>query len=136
MKKILFTAGLLVALWIVFIIGVRIFFGWDRTTNETENWPKYYETMVKSSITLPTELDLIKAAHTEAAIMGQHFRVEFRLPRTKDPKQWIDQIQTGSHVKATWRRSDHLIDCRADGDLWRVEYSPARDIYVAEAGWD
>ena len=128
--------ALFFALVAALILGILMIWGSDKTTDETKNWSTYYPNTVKGYMTLPDETMILNAIHTDTAIMGERFQIEFTLPTNKSPKEWLDQIQTESHIKKSRRKSDHLIDCCAECDLLRVEYQPERNRFIAEAGWD
>lgn len=126
----------------VIVVGgalLVILFLWnteDKTYDRTADWPKYNSEIVSHYFKIPNEAIIQKATHTEAAIMGMRFHVEFTLPTDKPPEAWLQDIATLSEVKDRFKKTKFLYDCGAECDLLRLEYLPERNLYVAESGWD
>lgn len=108
----------------------------DTTYDRTADWSKYNTQIVSNYFKIPNEATIRKAIHTDTAIMGMRFYIEFSLPTNKLPEVWLQDIATRSGMKERYKRTNYLYDCDTECDLLRLEYLPDKNIYIAEAGWD
>ena len=108
----------------------------DKTYDRTADWSKYNSEIVSHYFKIPNEASIQMATHTEAAIMGMRFHVEFTLPTDKPPEVWLQDIATLSGLKDRFKKTKFLYDCGSECDLLRLEYLPKQNLYIAESGWD
>lgn len=108
----------------------------DTTRDRTDDWANYYKEVVSAYFKIPNTAVIKNAVHTDTAIMGMRFTVRFTLPRDRTPEQWLALIAAESGAKPDYKKGSYIYDCAKDCDLWKLQYIPEEDVYVAQAGWD
>ena len=141
-RSLMLGAGMIFLLWlmwkVVLPLGSLITSPWfsEQTVDRTNDWSRYYGETVSGYFTLPREIVVVSAVHTNTAIMGERWIVKFRLPNTRLPEKWLAKIAHDSKMKPGYHVGRYKYDCGQDCDFKRIEYVPATRLYVAEGGWD
>lgn len=102
-------------------------------TDTTDQWRTTFREEALD-FQIPPEATLVSAEKRKDVLMGGGYIVVFRLPNTKQPVQWLEQIAAKSNGLLACRKSKLMFDCR--DDIRRLEYIPDRNVFEAEYMWD
>jgi len=109
----------------------------EKTIDKTTDWQAFNRDTVAHYVILPDEVALVSAKYTDRWYLGEYWVVEFRLPNTRAPENWLATIaaeQTGYVVT----QEAGLLSGRSPtgGWTWKVEYHAGSRSYIASGGWD
>ena len=100
------------------------------TTDELPNWQKFSREVDKEDFSIPLEAKILRAQSWIQGMSGG-YEVEFELPTTKSPQDWILQVAAQCNAE-NCRVSEFAYDC----DTHDVSYLPDEEVYRIRAFWD
>ncbi len=103
--------------------------------DRTANWPTFNREMVRQSIVVPQEAEIIKADELNG-FWEMGFNIVFRLPATKSPEAWLAQIAKDSRIEGSKVSDTYYNPGGMQGDPWYLRYHPESGTYEAECVWD
>ena len=139
-QSILVKLVLLLLLTITIILGLSILFVFknfkDIEINHLSDFNQFYLEIVSNYFYIPSEAVIITAKEYRYFPMGIGIVVEFRLPPTKHPIEWIEIIASKSNLDKNWKVNEFLYKYEKDDIYIKLQYQPMKDLYVVEYFWE
>ncbi|MFY9233708.1 MAG: hypothetical protein WAO58_04525 [Fimbriimonadaceae bacterium] len=134
-KNPLLYAALWTAGGVILLGGLLLWWMWPKTYDRLAEWQSFNHRRVARWFTIPAEARILRAEEYRNPIMGGGFLIEFRLPQTKEPNEWLKLVAPKE------LRSQKVSRYRYDAshtltDIYWLEYRPASDLYAARWYWD
>lgn len=140
-RRIGFSGGGVFALAAIALTGAYMgmwpLFLSSQTTrvDDPRDWGRFNRDYVSLFLKLPPETMLVRGRYVRWGFLNSRVEVDFHLPRTRTPDEWIRSIAGDCRTERSSPRGPYLFSNfgvgQSNGD--RIEYSPKTDIYSARA---
>ena len=110
----------------------------SRTMDMKHAWAAFNGDTVSHWFNIPAESEILVAERYSDPIMGGGFLVEFQLPGSRTPEQWLKVVASGEGEElAKYKKGRYRYDAsHTVTDVYWLEYRPADRTYVARYHWD
>lgn len=134
-KNPLLFAALWTAGGVIVLGGLFLWWMWPKTYDRRAEWESFNRRRVARSFNIPAEASMVKAEEYRDSILGGGVLVEFRLPHTKKPEEWL-KLVAPKDLRAHKVNPLRYDASRKITDIYWLEYRTANDLYVARWHWD